>query len=196
MRLNAVLACFSLLLLLVLGGCKNPCKNDTCVNGACLEGNCLCNAGWMGPNCDQNDHCYQRSCGNGYCASGTCICDAGYEGNTCNEPVNQKYAGNYFVTQNCDSTGSGGYSAVINAVSGTLTQFRITNLYNFGTSIGLVGSDRNQFTIARQPLNSGYDVDATGTMSADARSITLAFTVYAMGSSVAMDKCTATMVKY
>jgi hypothetical protein len=196
MKLPFVFALFLSIGLLLIAGCKNPCKNDTCVNGACVEGNCLCNAGWMGPNCDQNDHCYQRSCGNGYCANGACICDPGYEGNTCNQPVNEKFAGNFFVTQTCDSSGAGGYSAVVNAVSGTLDQFRITNLYNFGTSFGVVGSERNQFTISRQPLNSGYDVEANGTMAADLRTVTVAFTVYPYGSNLAIDKCTAVMVKY
>lgn len=41
----------SMLLLLLLNSCKDPCDDVNCNNGVCVEGSCNCNAGWMGDDC-------------------------------------------------------------------------------------------------------------------------------------------------
>lgn len=186
-----------LLLLIAMAACKDPCKDNSCLHGACLEGDCICNAGWTGVHCDERDQCYQRTCVNGYCADGSCVCDAGYEGNTCATPVNVKFAGNYAVTQTCDNSGPGGYSAILQVVDGNVSQFRITNLYNAGNVIAMIGDDGHTFSIALQALDQNVAAQATsGTMSADARTITLSFTVSQISSGNPLDKCTAVLTKY
>ena len=70
---------------------SDPCDLNPCVHGTCdnTTGSavCICNGGWLGTLCDQQDLCYEVTCSdNGVCkpADGTCQCNAGYDGATCN----------------------------------------------------------------------------------------------------------------
>lgn len=200
MRIVTSTHSYLMLLLLTIGllsGCKQPCKDVSCAHGACMEGNCLCNAGWTGPNCDQVDQCYQRTCVNGYCADGSCVCDPFYEGNTCSTPVNEKFIGNWSFSETCTQSGQGGGSIIVQGLPGSLVEFRISNIWSSGTVTASVGTDRQTFSIARQLVTWGYDLESTSaTISADGKTIAIAYAVFDAGQSTLVENCTATWTKY
>lgn len=59
--------------------------NNCAPNGQCLAGKCLCNSGWGGPYCTQQE--CSPSCVYGTCQGGQCVCEEGYQGNACQYPI-------------------------------------------------------------------------------------------------------------
>ncbi len=193
----------SILLLFVFTACKDECKKVTCVNGACVDGNCLCNDGWTGATCDQRDACYQRSCGNGYCADGSCVCDPYYEGNSCSIGVNQKFGGNYYVSDSSIvSNLVNYYSVVILPISGSINGISIQNLYNGNrTTMAVVSVDRFTFSFPRQFINQWFPWTLTGestsaSLSTDGQTATIHYNVYDSIADTLYDRCIATLVRY
>lgn len=72
--------------LLILNGCKDPCKDVACLNGgACADGTCVCPEGYGGPNCESTvSPCTVVDCFNGgTCVNGICDCPEGWTGPSC-----------------------------------------------------------------------------------------------------------------
>ena len=61
----------------------DPCDGMSCNNGHCSLGRCICDSGYSGTFCDQND-CLS-TCKNGNCIAGSCICNSGYSGTYCDQ---------------------------------------------------------------------------------------------------------------
>ena len=62
--------------------CRSACAGVNCNNGHCSSGRCICNSGYSGTYCDQND--CSSNCDNGHCDLDTCVCYSGYSGIYCN----------------------------------------------------------------------------------------------------------------
>lgn len=83
-KIISILPLIFVLSLFTLTSCKpDPCKKVDCNNGACVDGDCVCNPGFMGAFCDQENLCYNVECNDGTCVDGTCECDPGYSGADC-----------------------------------------------------------------------------------------------------------------
>ncbi|MBN2096595.1 hypothetical protein JW752_04355, partial [Candidatus Peregrinibacteria bacterium] len=67
----------------------NPCDDVTCPEHSCCEGGvCVCEDGWSGDQCDQEDRCFTGTldCGSyGDCVDNTCVCHDGWQGELCDE---------------------------------------------------------------------------------------------------------------
>ena len=149
-------------------GCDDPCKDVVCVNGECVEG--------------------------------TCVCDAGYEGTDCGTALNAKFSGSYSLTETC--TPSGGpftYAITVAPKSGTTDEVTFTGLWAEPGFVanGSVSADGLAFTIERQTIGTltNRELSATGTITADGSTITIAYNAYETGVATALDACTGSMVK-
>lgn len=107
------ITCFLLLIFAVgaFSACKvDPCESFVCYNGDPIQDGyecfCLCERGWFGDKCDQEDACQTQAieCFNeGTCVNGTCVCPVGFTGDTCEILVRDYYIGNYNAILDCQS---------------------------------------------------------------------------------------------
>lgn len=148
-------------------GCVDPCKDVTCVNGECVEGDC--------------------------------VCDTGYEGVDCGTAKNAKFSGNYSLTETCSASGAAGpYSVAVSPKSGSTSEVTFVNLWEVPANIvtAVVATDGVTFSIARQTITTGFEIEATGgTITADGKTINLTYKIYATGATTVSDQCTATLGK-
>ncbi len=137
------------------------------------------------------------TCINGNCVNGTCACDPGYEGVDCGTAVNAKFSGNYSLTESCSTTGAAGpYSVVVSPMAGSVVQATFVGLWESPQIevTAVVANSGLNFTIARQPIYSGFEIQSSnGSVSADGSTINLTYTIYATGSGTASDVCTAVL---
>ncbi|XP_071987096.1 slit homolog 1 protein isoform X1 [Engystomops pustulosus] len=86
----------------VVPGCE-PCRKLFCLHGICQPNTvsgpvCHCEAGWMGPHCDQqiSNPCIGHKCVHGTCmpldsVTYSCLCQDGYKGALCNQQGGELY---------------------------------------------------------------------------------------------------------
>ena len=146
------------------------------------------------------DSCKDMVCVNGECVEATCVCNTGYEGNDCGIALNAKFSGSYSLTETC--TLSGGpftYAITVAPKSGTADEITMTGLWAEPGFVanGKVSADGLTFTIDRQTVGTltNRELSATGTITADGSTITIAYNAYETGVATALDACTGSMVK-
>lgn len=148
-------------------GCSDPCKDVTCVQGECVEGDC--------------------------------VCDAGYEGVDCGTALNAKFVGSYALNETCSPSGAAGpYTVAVAAKTGSATEVTFVGLWEVPSNIvtGKVNADGVSFSIARQVITTGFEIEATaGTITADGATMNLSYKIYETAGGTQQDACTATLTK-
>jgi hypothetical protein len=157
---------------MLLGACKNPCKDSPCINGECSK--------------DPDDR-----------KAAICTCSPGYEGVDCGKGFNVKFSGTYTAAVTCNISGAGTHNVTIAPKAGTTDEAIISGLYyaNGANVTAKIASDGTTFAIAKQDLgNSGYDLESTsGTINTTSKQITLAYKLYHF-DSLLLETCTTSLV--
>ncbi len=139
------------------------------------------------------------ACVNGLCVDGDCICNVGYEGVDCATAYNAKFSGNYSLTETCSPSGvAGPYAVVVGPKSGTVVEATFVGLWeSSGPAVtAVIGSSGLSFTIARQVIIAGYDLESSyGVITPNGATINLTYRIYATGGSSILDACTATLAR-
>lgn len=144
------------------------------------------------------DLCKDVVCQNGgTCqeADGSCTCKTGYEGTTCEKKVNAKFVGTWAVAETCGGTTQPSYQVVITADATDPTKVLVSNLGNYGCTVGgtvVFDGSVNGATLTINDLECQYQMNATGTYNADG---TVTFTYTATYPVSQTDNCTATLSK-
>jgi hypothetical protein len=167
MKLNLLAAL--LLSTLAFAGCKDECKDVNCgANGACVEGNCVCDAGYLGTNCET-------------------ALNSKFGGVYNSDPLTCSASGTF---PHDDVTFA--------PKAGSPTDVIVSGLYYQGAAsvTAVVGANGQSFSIAKQSLgSSAYEIKSTsGSITADGKTITLAYEVYQM-DTVLLESCTATFTR-
>jgi hypothetical protein len=143
-----------------------------------------------------NGPCKDVACNNGECVNdGECVCNSGYEGSNCDISNNQKFDGNFTLTEICTGSTPAPYPVSLVVVAGTPNQFELSGLYGQSTVLrARVEDDGVEFIISRQAITGGKELESlAGTISIDAKTINLSYQVY-QGSDT-LDRCAGSMVK-
>ena len=147
------------------------------------------------------DECKDVVCQNGGTCNadnGSCACATGYEGTSCEKKVNTKFAGVWAAAETCDGTASPSYQVTITADGTDPTKVVVSNLGNYGCTVGgTVAFDGtvNAATLTINDNTCNYQMNATGTFNADGTvsfTYTAAYEVAGVGQT---DNCTATLTK-
>lgn len=144
---------------------------------------------------DSKDKCADIVCQNGgTCNDGKCQCAVGYEGTLCETEVATKFVGTYSVTETCGSSSSPAYVVTITKVS--KNTLLVSNLGNYACTIGgdivFNGTTSASTTFSINDTKCGTEMIATGSISADGKTITVPYTAK-YGTST--DNCTATLTR-
>ncbi len=153
---------------LTLAGCKDECKDVDCgSNGECVDGSCVCDAGYLGGNCETS---LSEKLSATYAIAEQC--DLGG-------------AKNYDVIISEGTLAP--YQVVIT---------KIWNSAQNSTINAVIGTDGKSLTFPKQPLGtSNYSLKSTSsTISADAKTIQLSYELY-IDDSVFLENCTATLTR-
>jgi hypothetical protein len=146
-----------------------------------------------------NGNCSTPSCNDGDCIAGNCLCDRGFEGYDCSTRSNEKFNGVYTCNETCAPTGVAGPYAVVlgpKATAGHHALFRGLWEVPVNHVSAYIGRDGISFAIPRQPLMTGYEIEAaSGTITSDGQSITLNYKIYETLSGAVADECTATLTR-
>lgn len=142
------------------------------------------------------DDCKDIACVKGECLEGLCVCTAGYEGVLCDAALNAKYTGLYTLTETCTSGGDS-YAVTVAPKSTSQTEVTFSGLYRETAAItAVVAADGLSFTIARQPLLAGFEIEATvGTTVATGATINITYKVWNTTTGLLADTCTGTLAK-
>jgi PKD repeat protein len=139
------------------------------------------------------------TCINGECVNGNCICDLGYEGVDCGTAVNAKFSGTYSLSETCNPSGAAGpYAIAVSPKSGSLVEVTFVGLWEIPANVvtAVVANSGLNFTIARQPIYSGFEIQSSsGSITADGSTINLAYTIYTDSTGTPSDACTAVLSK-
>lgn len=125
---------------------------------------------------------------------GNCSCPTGYEGKNCETKITAKFLGQWAAKEDCNSTS---YTVTIAADANDNTKLLVTNLGNYGCTVGgvitfsglVTSSNTAQFTI--MDTKCGTDMTATGSLAANGV-LTVSYKVVAPGIN---DNCIATLTK-
>ncbi|GEM_PF-675107 len=97
----------SLLLIVLVGGC-DQCKEVGCINGGdCNDGECLCPEGFTGENCQIDERCITRNVqclNNTTCDNGECQCGNWYFGERCETKYTNQFLRFYYGSYFCNFT--------------------------------------------------------------------------------------------
>ena len=164
-----------LLYVFLANGCTvEPCKNVVCENGEaqpdasdCV---CLCDRGWGGEDCLIENKCVARriKCdNNGVCDNGLCICVPGFEGDTCEITIRDRFLGNYFATDVCNTMGTLQYSMSIHSNSQILSVLFSSQLANskFVDSVSATVEGNNLIINTQQVNGNSFSVSGNGSIS-------------------------------
>jgi hypothetical protein len=144
------------------------------------------------------DPCKDVECNFGTCADGECVCNTGYEGANCLTALNAKFAGSYQLSETCSGSGPAGPYAVTVAAKSTPLDITFVGLWEVTQNIvnGVVGSDGVSFTIERQQITTGIDIECTtGSISTDGNTVNMTYKIYYQTPDSLVDNCTATLTK-
>lgn len=138
--------------IVLLAACdEDPCENVICANGDAIQDGyecfCLCDRGWFGEKCDQEDPCQTQAinCFNGgTCVNGNCICPVGFEGDTCEIVVRDFYIGNYNTELNCPSDTTIDINLSIQAPDSLVDEITEIILYNIDGQASVVEGEINE----------------------------------------------------
>jgi hypothetical protein len=146
-----------------------------------------------------NDPCKDITCQNGDCADGECVCDPGYSGTDCGTAINSRFEGVYVLNENCVvGQNVTPYNVTLSPDNAGPSDFTILGLWQAPQNLvtAVIDDNGTSFTIARQAIMTGYEVEASvGTISSDANTVNLTYTIYETGDTAVADQCTATMQK-
>lgn len=146
-----------------------------------------------------NDPCKDIVCVNGTCSDGECVCSSGYSGPDCGTAINDRFEGVYALLENCLSdTNVTPYNVTLTPKEGTPDEFTILGLWQAPQNLVTAEIEDNgtSFHIDRQGILTGYEVQAlVGTISSDARTVNITYSIYQSGDSVVVDQCTASLSK-
>lgn len=146
----------------------DKCKDVECKNtGTCDKGVCTCPANAEGEFCE--------------------TCKTGYEGDGCGTEVRAKFIGTYPFSESC-STGSDTYSVTVSTSSSSITEIKITNIYNAGLTTTASASGTS-VTIASQAFGTGT-ISGSGSISGN--TLSLSYTVTVGGAT---DSCSGSGTK-
>lgn len=136
--------------------------------------------------------CKGISCLHGDCVDGTCVCEPGYSGLHCDTRATHKFAGEFSLSEDCNSPGSNPYNCTILESSVDSSQLVFANLFNGGIEVtATVDESGSGFTIPGQDYGTGT-ISGSGTINSSADVITMNYTVnIATGVSV----CNATLTR-
>lgn len=110
-------------------------------------------------------------------------------------PGNTNFTGNYSLNETCTS-GPDAYTISLTPVSNSTVNVTVGNLYRANPVVAVVSASGTSFTIARQPIFTGYDVECTnGTANASGTTLNLTYTIYPTGTNNVADACTATLTR-
>lgn len=131
-------------------------------------------------------------------SSCTKTCDPGYEGNDCKTEVREKFVGQWTASDDCvvdENSGGEVPYVVINLVGDNIADFKITNVAGAGISLVATTTSSTSFAINSQDISfagSTVTVTGNGTISEDAKTITLSYTVSGDAANLT---CGATLTK-
>lgn len=141
--------------------------------------------------CKKNP-CKDVTCVNGDCNkdTGACECDTGYDGADCSKEVADKFVGMFDVNEICSFSGQKPpYTSEVTKIN--INTINIGTFANTGQGVDAqVDGDTFSFTV--EVLGLG-EVQGTGTISADGKTITIAYKLYVL--TVEVDSCTITMTR-
>jgi hypothetical protein len=146
------------------------------------------------------DECKDVDCGNGTCDEGVCTCNDYYTGTNCNVAHNAALVGTYTLTGTCTTSGVYPYEVVLAPKPGSPNEATINGMYDSpGHTVTMVISkDGRSFTIAKQASGtSGYWIETTapGSISADGKTLNMAFNVYHQGGATLLESCSAPLTR-
>lgn len=125
------------------------------------------------------------------------VCDTGYSGTNCDVPFNFLYTGNGTLTENCSSSGTGGYNVTFTKSTTNPLQFTIGGLWEVpaASTLCIISiTNSNQFSATRQPIMAGFDIEIlTGTLNGN--TVTYTYRIYPTGSNTVSDSCSGTIQK-
>ncbi|MBL7717411.1 MAG: calcium-binding EGF-like domain-containing protein [Flavipsychrobacter sp.] len=143
------------------------------------------------------DECKDVVCANGgSCNSddGSCTCATGYEGATCETKMNAKFVGTWSAAENCSGS-TATYQVVITADGSDPTKVLVSNLGNYGCTVGgtvTFDGTVNGATLTINDSECTYQMNATGTYNSNG---SVSFTYTATYPPANTDNCTATLTK-
>ncbi len=136
------------------------------------------------------DKCKDVICAAGReCWDGFCICPAGYEGENCDTVSRTKIIGNYFVGENCPTSGSQNYYSQITE-GYQIEQVEISNIANSGLFC-TANISENSILIPSQAVG-GMQIEGQGSFNPQLNQITLYMDYNISGT---LKQCSLTMVK-
>lgn len=125
-----------------------------------------------------------------YCVDGFCVCPQGYEGPNCDMLSQDKYVGNYIVSESCNpGTPSGWNSSYISPGNG-IDKIIVNNVINSGLSAEAVVNG-NFITFPSQNLGS-IKFAGQGTFIENANRMEFTYEYYRNGTA---NRCTAYFTK-
>lgn len=137
--------------------------------------------------CDR-DKCENVVC-NGpqsYCLDGFCVCPQGYEGTNCDILSQDKYIGNYYVTESCNPGTTNGWAFSYISPGFSIETIIISNFLGIGRDAEAV-INGNFITLPQQSIGS-YQFSGTGSFIENANRIELSYEYYVNGTA---SRCTA-----
>jgi hypothetical protein len=146
-----------------------------------------------------NDPCKDIECENGTCSNGECVCSTGYSGTNCGTAINSRFDGVFVLTENCIvGQNVPPYNVTLAPKTTGPSDFTILGLWQAPQNLvtAVIDDNGTSFTIERQAIMTGYEVEAAvGTISSDANTVNLTYTIYETGDTAVVDQCTATLQK-
>lgn len=119
--------------------------------------------------------CRDVQCFNGECTDGTCNCLFGYEGVACDHMLNEKFAGDFQVQEECNGNADT-YSCSVVADTASPDRIIFTNLFQtYAEAYGRIASNGTDFTLEGNLLAA--TLSGSGTLSSDGNQITLVYTL-------------------
>lgn len=105
----------------------------------------------------------------------TKTCDAGYEGTDCKTETRAKFLGAFSGTEQC-TVGNDQYTVTVTNSSTDVVKVVLSNVYNQAfTATATV--DGSTLTITSQPVGTSGSVSGSGTLSGDAKTLTLNYSI-------------------
>ena len=141
--------------------------------------------------CDR-DKCENVIC-NGpesYCLDGFCVCPQGYEGPNCDILSQDKYIGNYFVSESCNPGTASGWSFSYISPGNGIDKITFSNALNLGLTAEAV-INGNFITFPQQNLGS-IQFAGQGSFIENANRIEITYEYYRNGTA---NRCTAYLTK-